>query len=150
MRENAVLLAEQNGSIPGLDARLASLASDPDPRVRFQVLATLGSLDTPIATAAHEQLLFSGLADEWMAIAGLSAGSDRAARYFERATAGAGALTAVETDGHARFMRQVASVIGARQQASGDRARDHHRDGSSGRRHYRQLLVASRGPGRIG
>ena len=118
VRENAVRLAEQNGSIAGLDARLASLASDPDPRVRFQVLATLGSLDTPIATAAHEQLLFSGLADEWMAIAGLSAGSDRAARYFERATAGADALTAVETEGHARFMRQVASVIGARQQAS--------------------------------
>jgi putative membrane-bound dehydrogenase-like protein len=116
VRENAVRLAEQNGSIPALDARLASLASDPDPRVRFQVLATLGSVDTPVAKAAHERLLFSGLADEWMQIAGLSAGSDRAARYFERATTGAGALTAEEREGRARFVRRVTSVIAARQQ----------------------------------
>ena len=89
VRENAVLLAELNGSVPSLDERLAALASDRDPRVRFQVLATLGSRDTPVATAAHERLLFAELEDPWMQIAGLSAGSDRAARYFERATTGA-------------------------------------------------------------
>jgi putative heme-binding domain-containing protein len=53
-----------------------------------------------------------------MQMAGLSAGSDRAARYFERATTGDSALTAEESEGHARFVRRVASVIGARQQAS--------------------------------
>ena len=151
VRENAVLLAEKNGSIAGLDARLTSLASDPDPRVRFQVLATLGSIDTPAATAAHEQLLFSGLADEWMQIAGLSAGSDRAARYFERATTGAGALTAEETEGHARFVRQVASVIGARQQAPEICERDCHGGGTGRRRDDgRGRLVASRRTRRVG
>ena len=117
VRENAVLLAELNGAVPDLDRQLAALASDVDPRVRFQVLATLGGIDTPLATAAHERLLFSELDDRWMQIAGLSAGSDRAARYFLRATTGADAITSHESEGHARFMRQVASVIGARQQA---------------------------------
>ncbi len=151
VRENAVLLAEQNGSISGLDARLASLAADPDPRVRFQVLATLGSVHTPTATAAHEQLLFAELTDEWMQIAGLSAGSERAARYFERATTGADALTAEETEGHARFVRQVASVIGARQQAPEIASRDCHGGGTGRRRDDgRGRLVASRGTRGVG
>ena len=118
VRENAVLLAELNGSVPGLDERLAALASDRDPRVRFQVLATLGNRDTPVATAAHERLLFAELEDPWMQIAGLSAGSDRAARYFERATTGADRITAHESEGRAEFVRRVASVMGARQDAS--------------------------------
>jgi putative heme-binding domain-containing protein len=116
VRENAVLLAELNGSVPGLDARLASLASDPDPRVRFQVLATLGGLDTAVAATAHERLLFSQLEDRWMQIAGLSAGSGRAARYFARATSDGDPITARESEGHAHFIRQVAAVIGARGQ----------------------------------
>ena len=151
VRENAVLLAEKNGSIAGLDARLASLASDPDPRVRFQVLATLGSVNTPAATAAHEQLLFSGLADEWMQIAGLSAGSDRAARYFERATTGAGALTARGNRGACPLRAAGSQRDRCATAGTGDRARDCHGGGTGRRRDDgRGRLVASRRTRRVG
>jgi putative membrane-bound dehydrogenase-like protein len=116
IRENAVQLAEMHGGLDGLDTRLATLASDPDARVRFQVLATLGGLDTPAARAAHERLLFAELEDSWMQIAGLSAGSDRAGEYFDRAMSGEHAITAAPSDGRALFVRRLTSIIGARQQ----------------------------------
>jgi putative membrane-bound dehydrogenase-like protein len=118
VRENAVLLAELHGSVPGLDGRLAAMTADPSPRVRFQVLATLGSFDTPVAAAAHERLLVGALDDPWMQIAGLSAGSDRAPGFFDRVTGGPEAITDRESPGRAQFIRRVASVIAARQRAS--------------------------------
>jgi putative heme-binding domain-containing protein len=63
-------------------------------------------------------LLFSELEEPWMQIAGLSAGSDRAVQYFARATSGADAITSRESEGRAQFVRQVSSVIGARQHGS--------------------------------
>jgi putative membrane-bound dehydrogenase-like protein len=117
VRENAVLLAELHGSVPGLDGKLAALAADADPRVRFQVLATLGGLDTPVATAAHERLLLGAIDDSWMQVAGLTAGSDRAAGYFARVTQGAQRITDRQTPGRAEFINRVASVVAARQRA---------------------------------
>lgn len=115
VRENAVRLSE--AFLPGdaaLAERLAALAADPDARVRFQLLCTLGSLDSPRARAAQERLLLEGIEDEWVQAAALSASSGRAAAYFERATApGAGPRDRM-TPGRAAFFRQAASVIGAR------------------------------------
>jgi putative membrane-bound dehydrogenase-like protein len=118
VRETAVRLAELHGSVPGLDGRLAALTADPDPRVRFQVLATLGGIDTRPATEAHERLLLRGLENSWMQIAGLSAGSGRAAGYFARVTGGSERITKTESPGRALFIRRVTSVIAARQRAS--------------------------------
>ena len=114
VRENAIVLAEKNGTVSGLDEKLAALVSDPDARVRFQVLATLGGLDTPAAADAHERLLFATVEDPWMQLAGLSVDSDRAARLVERALTGPHAITTRATEGRARFVRQAASIIGAR------------------------------------
>ena len=74
VRENAIRIA---GLRPGAlacarGADLLGLANDTDPKVRFQLLLTIGDLDTPRARAARTALLFDNLDDEWMQVAGLS------------------------------------------------------------------------------
>lgn len=76
IRENAIKLAEihldQN---PELAAALITLEKDTDPKVRFQLLCTLGYINTPEAGKVREQLLFADLNDDWVQIAALSANS---------------------------------------------------------------------------
>src|SRR5207247_4624546 len=99
--------------LPGesrLAERLPALASDPDPRVRFQLLCTLGGLDSPAARAARDRLLFAGIEDEWMQVAALSASSDQAVAYLDRALAPGTGLIAREGPGRAAFLRQAAGV----------------------------------------
>ncbi|HEX6464513.1 MAG TPA: PVC-type heme-binding CxxCH protein [Vicinamibacterales bacterium] len=74
VRENAIQLAELH--LQGnarLAAHLLSMRADPHPRVRFQLLLTLGDLETPEAAAVRNQLLFDGVEDQWMQDAALSA-----------------------------------------------------------------------------
>ena len=73
VRENAIRIAELRLSkAPSLAAPLLALAGDPDPKVRFQLLLTIGALDTPAVRAARTRLLFDGIDDEWMQVAALS------------------------------------------------------------------------------
>lgn len=75
VRENAIKLTElQKGEMSYFFPDLLSLKDDPSPRVRFQLLCTLGYLDAPEVTAVREQLLFDNIADEWVQVAALSAG----------------------------------------------------------------------------
>ncbi|HXE80967.1 MAG TPA: PVC-type heme-binding CxxCH protein [Vicinamibacterales bacterium] len=111
VRENAVILAELDGGIEDLDARLAAMARDADPRVRFRVLAALGGINTPTATAAHERLLFDHLDDPWMQIAGLSAGPGRARRFLERAIDASGEQQPSASESRMKFVRLAASVV---------------------------------------
>src|SRR5690606_20682786 len=97
-----------------IDALLA-LVDDADPRVRFQLLATLGSVDTPASHVAQERLLFDSIEDEWMQVAALSAGSDRAASYLARGLAPGSGLTRVESPGRAAFFDRLGGVIAARE-----------------------------------
>ncbi len=132
VRENALQLAE--AALPGPAAAreavtkgILALERDPDPRVRLQLLATLGSADTPDARAAHERLLFAHLDDDWMQVAGLSASSDRAMALLQRALrrAGSGAepgsrpldILARETPGGVRLLERLASVVASRGRA---------------------------------
>lgn len=74
VRENTLRLAENRlSAIPALTTALLGMADDPDPQVRFQLLATLGSVDTPEARAVRTDLLFAGIEDRWMQVAALSA-----------------------------------------------------------------------------
>src|SRR5262249_43810849 len=74
VRENVIRLAEPRlKTEPSLVAWLLRMVNDPDPKVRFQLLCTLGDLDTPEARAAREHLLFENIDDEWMQVAALSA-----------------------------------------------------------------------------
>ena len=114
VRENAIRLSEPFLPDPALVTRLLAMTSDPDPRVRFQLLCTLGGLDAPAARQAQDRLLSAAIDDEWMQVAALSASSDRAAAALERALAPGSWLVAGETPGRASFLRQAAGVVGAR------------------------------------
>lgn len=74
VRENAIRLAELH--LPGhpqLAQALLALSDESHPRVQFQLLATLGEVDTPAADSLRERMLFAHLDDPWMQIAALSA-----------------------------------------------------------------------------
>lgn len=115
VRENAIVLAERSLTDPDVTAALVGMASDTHPRVRFQLLATLGSLDTPASHAAQEQLLFSAIDDEWMQVAALSASSDRAVAYLDRILRPGSGLLDRESAGRAGFVDRLGGVIAARQ-----------------------------------
>ena len=112
VRENAIRLAEPYlAKAPDLARKLTKMASDRDPKVRFQLLCTLGFLDSPEARAAQDKLLADGVEDPWMRVAALSAPPNRALHYLESAVS---SLADKETMGRRRFFNQVGSVIGMR------------------------------------
>ena len=115
VRENAVRLAEPRlSSSPSLAEALVKLADDPDPRLRFQLLCTLGPVESSPARAAREKLLAGDIEDRWFQVAALSSGSDGGPGMFKMAVS---RLTDSRTDGRADFFRQVSSVVGARQRS---------------------------------
>lgn len=74
VRENAVKLSEQFlRHSPSLQNTLFTLHDDPDPKVRFQLLCSLGYLDTREAAIVREKILFRDISDPWVQIAALSA-----------------------------------------------------------------------------
>ena len=79
IRQNAIKLLEPHLSAdPTLENLLLPLKDDPDPKVRFQLLCTLGSINSPESAEAREHLLFMDLDDKWVQIAALSASSTQA------------------------------------------------------------------------
>lgn len=78
VRRNAIKLAEIHlDNAPELADALLRLGSDPDAKVRFQLLCTLGFLDTPEAAVLRDSILFRDLDDEFVQIAALSAPSSQ-------------------------------------------------------------------------
>jgi putative membrane-bound dehydrogenase-like protein len=79
VRENAIRMSEDkflaldNEDSRKVTAALIRLQTDKSSKVKFQLLATLGSIDTPEAIQVRKNLLFSNLNDHWMQIAALSA-----------------------------------------------------------------------------
>jgi putative membrane-bound dehydrogenase-like protein len=74
VRENALRLAEPFLGIDNEKLKdLIPLGEDVHGTVRFQLLCTLGEVDTPLAREARERMLFEDLADPWIQIAALSA-----------------------------------------------------------------------------
>lgn len=83
VRENAVKIAELLLiDFPGIAQALPALTDDPDPKVRFQLLCTLGFLDGKDARNARQHLLFKDLQDEWVQIAALSGALGNEAELF--------------------------------------------------------------------
>ena len=112
VRENAIILAESRlAADPPLTQKLLAMVNDPDAKVRFQLLCTLGSVNSPQAGAVREQLLSRDIDDRWFQIAALSASSDEAPRLYAKAVT----AEAHETPGRSDFVRLSASAIGARQ-----------------------------------
>src|SRR3989442_7381462 len=60
VRENAIRLAEPRlAGSPSFVDKLLKMTQDSDAQVRFQLLCTLGDLDSSTAHTAHEKLLFT-------------------------------------------------------------------------------------------
>jgi len=115
VRENAILLAEPRLSgNPELVEKLLTMERDPDGRVQFQLLCTLGGINSPASRAAQDHLLAQTIDDPWMQIAALSASSDRAPQLFASATA----FSDKQTDARATFFHQVSAVIGTRRKTA--------------------------------
>ncbi len=105
VRENAVILVEARQP----DA-LLKLENDPDSRVRFQVLASLGSVPTFAAAAARKRMLDRDMEDKWFQIAALSASSDAALPALESAVGSRWTMTL----GRMSYLEQLGAILGAR------------------------------------
>ena len=113
VREQAIRLAElhlqDNTSLP---AQLFEMESDSDPRVRFQLLATLGELDTDEARRVRENLLYEHIDDEWMQMAALSAPGINYSSLFDEALT---RFSNQDNDGHQTYFERLGMLIGVRQ-----------------------------------
>ena len=113
VRENGLLLAELRlYDYPALVRKLVGMSDDPDPKVRLQLLLTLGGPESSAARATRQRLLASDLEDRWFQAAGLTAASADGPEMLQRAVS---RLTDVSTEGRREFFRLAAAVIGARQ-----------------------------------
>lgn len=74
IRENAVKLAELFlAQSPEFAENLLALENDPDPKVRFQLMQTLGYIESESAFQVRKALLFKDIEDKWVQLAALSA-----------------------------------------------------------------------------
>lgn len=84
IRENAVKLAELHLSkFPQLGKALLRLQSDKDPKVRLQLLLTLGFVTSQESSKARNNILFNDLNDKWVQIAALSASSSQSGSLLQ-------------------------------------------------------------------
>ncbi|MFN7939808.1 MAG: PVC-type heme-binding CxxCH protein [Bryobacteraceae bacterium] len=111
VRENAIVLSEAFGDDAEIRARRMELRADPDARVRFQLLATLGGDASAAAERVRDEILAKDIEDRWVQVAALSASSAEPLRLFRNASLGN------ETPGRVLFLRQTAAAIGSRGQA---------------------------------
>ena len=74
VRENALILAEQFlRADPSIWVTAAALESDPDPRVRFQLINTLGFSREAASASIIERLLWQDVGSDWVQTAALLA-----------------------------------------------------------------------------
>lgn len=78
IRSNAIKLAELHlQESPRLVKALLSMQNDNDPKVRLQLLLTLGYDNSKESAAARNKLLFQDISDKWVQIAALTASSSQ-------------------------------------------------------------------------
>ena len=114
VRENAIKLAELHLTTwPDLAPELIALKEDKNEKVRFQLLCTLGFLNTPEADEARQELLFKDINDKWVQVAALSASSSQSADMLEAV------LKKFDpaVPAYASLVTRLGSVIGANKDA---------------------------------
>ena len=117
VRENAVLLAESRlSSAPLLIERILAMANDADPRVRYQVMATLGEVDSPRAREVRDRRLFEDIEDPWAQVAALSWKSVQPDQIFRQAIARP-SVVANASPAKAQFFERIASMVAANREA---------------------------------
>ena len=110
VRENAIRIAEQHlKDMPSLVETLLHMQNDPSARVRFQLLCTLGDINTQSSIAAQQKILLRDINDRWVHVAALSAASGREWTLLQMTLP---ILSARETSGSALFFSNCAAVLG--------------------------------------
>ncbi|GAA5224924.1 PVC-type heme-binding CxxCH protein [Membranihabitans marinus] len=75
IRENAILLSESFLDKEEVVTALLGLQNDENPRVRFQLMCTLGYIDSPKANKVRLEMGMENVEDYWIQIASLSSSS---------------------------------------------------------------------------
>ncbi len=120
VRENAIQLIELHwAEFSDLLPDLLALQNDPDPRVRFQLLCTLGFVEGKEAQSAREALLLKDLASDWTHLAALSAKPGQEMALFQWAQQ---RFQSEEIEGGLRFVKNLTAMI-ARKGDAGEIAR---------------------------
>ncbi|MEZ5044658.1 MAG: c-type cytochrome [Saprospiraceae bacterium] len=110
VRENALQLAEHHlDDIPELIPAMLKMQDDPDPRVRFQLLCTLGFVEGKAAQQVRETLLLKDLDNDWTHLAALSAIPGQEKDQYKWAMA---QFKGKEDSGGIRFVKNLAALIG--------------------------------------
>lgn len=110
IRENAIKLAELHLSeSPAIIPLLIQMKDDASAKVRYQLLCTLGSVNTPEAGKAIQELLFKDINDKWVQIAALSASSSQSSDLLE------GVLKKYDplVSDYSTLVRRLGVIIGA-------------------------------------
>ena len=144
IRENAIKLAELHlAESPQLVASLLSLQDDADPKVRFQLLCTLGSLNTPEVIAIRNKLLLRDIQDEWVQIGALSAASSQTSSLLSFV------LENFRSDipAYASLIQRLTTMVGATGEPKAIRQLIKH---ATQLESENQNYLARRGTGRIG
>ena len=107
IRENAIKIAELHLSeIPSLENPLLELADDTDAKVRFQLLCTLGEIDSEQAREKSWQILRQDLYDDWVHYAALSTAAGQEGDWLNRA------MAELDSPEGAPFFTKLSGVIG--------------------------------------
>jgi putative membrane-bound dehydrogenase-like protein len=88
---------------------LDNLKNDPSPKVRYQLLCTLGFLNDEKSLAVRNELLLKDIEDKWVHYAALSASQGREMEVFDFAVKN---LTKNPTEGKGLFFANVCGLIG--------------------------------------
>lgn len=108
VRENAIRLAELHfESFASLQNELLALQKDPDPKVRFQLLCTLGDREDEKSQAACGNILMHDIEDNWVQIASLSSTRDRSLIWLEKAMM---TVAGKPSEGRHQFFKNCATV----------------------------------------
>lgn len=113
VRENAIKIAELNfDKMPQLSNELLAMQNDPSPKVRFQLLCTLGDIHNEASAAAQQKILVTDMEDKWVQIAALASAKGNEWAVLQKTIP---ALTNTQSDGKALFFSNCAGVIGLSQ-----------------------------------
>ncbi len=118
IRENAIRLAEIHLSAwPDIVNDLVVLQNDSDAKVRFQLLCTLGYINTSEAEQVRNKMLFKDINDKWVQIAALSAASSHTGSLLNLV------ISNYKNDvpAYASLVQRLTAMVGA----SGDQAAIH-------------------------
>lgn len=109
LRENAIVLSEPFLDEDQVLQALMALVNDPDIRVRFQLLCTLGAVDNPEVVTVRNRMVMKDIGERWMQVAALSSSAPKTDQLLNLS------ITHYQKNEEAyqQFIRSIVSVITA-------------------------------------